>query len=46
MYEEWTQKFNKASMVMKNREEEMKAEMNAIECNLTLVGSTAIEDCL
>ena len=45
-YDEWAKKFQDASMTMDNREEAKGHLMDAIERNLEIIGSTAIEDCL
>lgn len=45
-YDEWAKKYQEASMTMNNRDEAKSLLMDAIERNLEIIGSTAIEDCL
>ena len=43
-YSEWNEKFKEAEVDMKNREKAMSDVYEMIEGDLTLIGSTAIED--
>ena len=43
-YQAWAQRFNDASCSINDRDKEMDIVANEIECDLQLVGATAIED--
>lgn len=43
-YNEWNQKFKTAKLQIQNREQEIAKVQELIETNLTIIGSTAIED--
>lgn len=43
-YEEWAEEYHQAEVSLDNREENIDAAAAKIECNLSLLGATAIED--
>ncbi|KAJ3397472.1 hypothetical protein HDV05_002927, partial [Chytridiales sp. JEL 0842] len=43
-YDDWSERYNQASMALENRAELMEQVAEEIECDLCLLGATAIED--